>query len=75
MQVHLVDGTYELFRYFYSPGGGHRNAAAEQVGAVRGVVRSMVAMLEDGGTHLGGATEHVSESSRADPVPGYNDGS
>ena len=36
MQVHLVDGTYELFRYFYSPGGGHSNAADEQVGAVRG---------------------------------------
>ncbi len=75
MQVHLVDGTYELFRYFYSPGGGHRNAAGEQVGAVRGVVRSMVAMLEDGATHLGVATDHVIESFRNDLWPGYKDGS
>ena len=75
MQVHLVDGTYELFRYFYSPGGGHENAAGEQVGAVRGVVRSMVAMLEDGATHLGVATDHVIESFRNDLWPGYKDGS
>jgi hypothetical protein len=48
MQVHLVDGTYELFRYFYSPGGGHENGGGEQVGAVRGVLRSLVSMLGDG---------------------------
>ena len=47
MQVHLVDGTYELFRYFFSPGGGHTNSAGEQVGAVRGVMRSLVSMLDD----------------------------
>jgi 5'-3' exonuclease len=75
MQVHLVDGTYELFRYFYSPGGGHENGAGEQVGAVRGVLRSMVAMLDDGATHLGVATDHVIESFRNALWAGYKDGS
>jgi 5'-3' exonuclease len=75
MQVHLVDGTYELFRYFYSPGGGHTNDAGEQVGAVRGVLRSMVGMLDEGATHLGVATDHVIESFRNDLWPTYKDGS
>ncbi len=75
MQVHLVDGTYELFRSFYSPRGGHVNGAGEEVGAVRGVVRSMVMMLEDDTTHLGVATDHVIESFRNDLWPGYKDGS
>ena len=66
MQVHLVDGTYELFRHFYSPGGGHVNDAGEEVGAVRGVVRSMLMMLGDGATHIGVATDHVIESFRND---------
>ena len=74
MQVHLVDGTYELFRYFYSPGGGHANAAGEQVGAVRGVLRSMVAMLDDGATHLGVATDHVITSFRNDLWADYKTG-
>ena len=59
MQVHLVDGTYELFRSFYSPRGGHVNAAGEEVGATRGVLRSVAAMLRDGATHLGVATDHT----------------
>lgn len=75
MQVHLVDGTYELFRYFYSPGGGHTNDAGEQVGAVRGVLRSMVGMLDDGATHLGVATDHVIESFRNELWADYKDGS
>ncbi len=75
MQVHLVDGTYELFRYFYSPGGGHANGAGEQVGAVRGVLRSLLTMIGDGATHLGVATDHVIESFRNDLWPGYKDGS
>ena len=74
MQVHLVDGTYELFRYFFSPGGGHTNAAGDQVGAVRGVLRSMVAMLDDGATHLGVATDHVITSFRNDLWAGYKTG-
>lgn len=74
MQVHLVDGTYELFRHFYSPGGGHENGAGEQVGATRGVLRSMVGMLEDGATHLGVATDHVIESFRNDLWADYKTG-
>ena len=75
MQVHLVDGTYELFRHFYSPGGGHRNVAGEEVGAVRGVLRSLLGLLGDGATHVGVATDHVIESFRNDMWPTYKDGS
>lgn len=74
MQVHLVDGTYELFRYFYSPGGGHKNAADEQIGAVRGVLRSLVGMLDEGATHVGVATDQVIRSFRNDLWPGYKTG-
>ncbi|MFN8050015.1 MAG: 5'-3' exonuclease H3TH domain-containing protein [Acidimicrobiales bacterium] len=73
-QVHLVDGTYELFRYFYSPGGGHENSAGEEVGAVRGVLRSLTGMLADGATHIGVATDHVIESFRNDLYAGYKTG-
>lgn len=75
MEVHVVDGTYELFRYFYSPGGGHQNAGGREVGAVRAVLRSMLTMLDDGATHLGVATDHVIESFRNDLWAGYKDGS
>ena len=75
MQVHLVDGTYELFRNFYSPRGGHTNDAGEEVGAVRGVLRGTVAMLEEGATHVGVATDHVIESFRNDLWADYKDGS
>ena len=74
MQVHLVDGTYELFRSFYSPRGGHTNGAGEEVGGVRGVLRGTVALLEDGATHVGVATDHVIESFRNDLWPGYKTG-
>ena len=74
LQVHLVDGTYELFRYFFSPGGGHTNSAGEQVGAVRGVMRSLVSMLDDDVTHLGIATDQVIRSFRNDLWPGYKTG-
>jgi 5'-3' exonuclease len=73
-QVHLVDGTYELFRYFYSPGGGHTNGTGDEVGAVRGVLRSLSAMLADGATHVGVATDHVIESFRNDLYAGYKTG-
>jgi 5'-3' exonuclease len=75
MQVHLVDGTYELFRYHYSPGGGHRNAAGREVGATRGVVRSMFQLLGEGATHVGVACDHVIESFRNDLWETYKDGS
>ncbi len=74
MQVDLVDGTYELFRYHFSPGGGHVNAAGEQVGATRGVLRSVLSLLEDGATHVAVATDHVVESFRNELFDGYKTG-
>jgi 5'-3' exonuclease len=69
--VHLVDGTYELFRQFFGNKDGKRDPDGIEVGAVRGVVLSMVALLEEGATHLGVATDHVIESFRNDLWPGY----
>ena len=66
MRVHLVDGTYELFRQFLAPRPGHRDANGVEVGATRAVVTSMVAMLEQGATHIGVAADHVIESFRND---------
>jgi 5'-3' exonuclease len=72
MVIDLVDGTYELFRHFY----GIRRFRKEDppLGAVLGVVRTMVAMLEEGSTHAGVATDHVIESFRNDLWPGYKTG-
>jgi 5'-3' exonuclease len=68
--VHLVDGTYELFRYHYSP------ANKDPVrGATRGVVGSCLMLLEQGATHVAVATDHVIESFRNDLWAGYKDGS
>ncbi len=73
MIVHLVDGTYELFRHFY---GLRRfvKGADPPFGAVVGVLRTVVQMLETGATHLGVATDHVIESFRNDLWPGYKTG-
>jgi 5'-3' exonuclease len=68
--VHLVDGTYELFRFHYSPG----NKDPER-GATRGVVSSCLALLEAGATHVAVATDHVIESFRNDLWATYKDGS
>ena len=73
MKVHLVDGTYELFRHFYGA-PPHRNAAGEQVAAARGVVSSVLQLIADGATHVGVATDHVIESFRNDLWPGYKTG-
>jgi 5'-3' exonuclease len=70
MQVHLVDGTYELFRHFYGV-PSHVNGAGHEIGAVRGVLSSVMAMLDEGATHVGVATDHVIESFRNDMWPGY----
>ena len=70
MEVHLVDGTYELFRHFYGV-PSHINAAGHEVGAVRGVLSSVLALFDDGATHVGVATDHVIESFRNDLWPGY----
>ena len=74
MIVHLVDGTYELFRYFLSPAAAFDRSAPEELRAVRGVVASILGMLEAGATHLGVATDHVIESFRNALWPGYKTG-
>jgi 5'-3' exonuclease len=73
MKVHLVDGTYELFRHFFGA-PPHRNAAGNEVAAVRGVVASVLQLLSDGATHVGVATDHVIESFRNELWPGYKTG-
>src|ERR687897_791242 len=70
MQVHLVDGTYELFRYHYAP--TNKDPLS---GATRGVVSSCLALLEKGATHVAVATDHVIESFRNDLWPTYKHGS
>jgi 5'-3' exonuclease len=72
MIVHLVDGTYELFRLFYGLKRG--NEFDGPYGAVAGVLRAVVTMLEDGATHVGVATDHVIESFRNDLYDGYKTG-
>ncbi|MEM9561672.1 MAG: 5'-3' exonuclease H3TH domain-containing protein [Actinomycetota bacterium] len=71
--VHIVDGTYELFRQFFAR-PSHVNGDGEEVGGMRGVLRSMVALLEDGATHVGVATDHVIESFRNEMYDGYKTG-
>ncbi len=66
MFVHLVDGTYEIFRQFYAPRPGHLDSDGLEIGATRGVVQSVFTMLQGGATHLGVATDHVIESFRND---------
>jgi 5'-3' exonuclease len=70
MEVHLIDGTYELFRHFFAvPATADVNG--QEVGAVRGVLASVMSMIEAGATHIGVATDHVVESFRNDLYPGY----
>ena len=70
MRVFLVDGTYELFRHYYGV-PPHRTAEGAEVAATRGVLWSMLRMLEEGVTHLGVATDHVIESFRNRLWPTY----
>jgi 5'-3' exonuclease len=63
MKVHLVDGTYELFRHYYAVPSA-RDVEGREVGATRGVLASMLGMLKGGVTHLAVATDHVVESFR-----------
>ncbi len=74
MVVHLVDGTYELFRHFYGLRRFNKGKDAP-LGAVRGVLHTVLQLLEKGATHLGVATDHVIESFRNDLWPGYKTGS
>jgi 5'-3' exonuclease len=64
--VHVVDGTYELFRYHFGP-----NNRDPEYGATRGVLNSLLQLVDDGATHVGVATDHVIESFRNDLWPGY----
>ncbi len=73
MKVHLVDGTYELFRYYFAL-PSHETADGREVSAVRGVVGSMLTLLEKA-THVGIATDHVITSFRNELYDGYKDGS
>jgi 5'-3' exonuclease len=70
VEVHLVDGTYELFRHHFAV-PSHRNGAGKEVAATRGVVGNLLQMLGDGATHVGVACDHVIESWRNDLWPGY----
>jgi len=70
MDVYLIDGTYELFRHFFAVPSA-KDASGQEIGAVRGVLTSVLSMLEKGATHLGVATDHVVESFRNDLYPGY----
>ncbi len=70
MRVHLLDGTYELFRHFYAV-PRQTDTRGNEVGAIAGVLGSVLGMLEGGTTHLGVATDHVIESFRNDLWAGY----
>ena len=70
MNVHLIDGTYELFRYFFAVPSA-KDANGQEIGAVRGVLGSVLSMIEAGATHLGVATDHVVESFRNELYSGY----
>lgn len=76
LTAHLVDGTYELFRHYFAvpPHTGKERLEGVEVGAVRGVVASMLRMLIAGATHVGVATDHVIESFRNELFEGYKRG-
>ena len=70
MRVHLIDGTYELFRFHYA-----KSNRDPRRGAQRGVLNSMLDLVADGATHIGIATDHVIESFRNEMLSVYKDGS
>jgi 5'-3' exonuclease len=70
VDVHLIDGTYELFRHYYAL-PSVRDRDGREVAAVRGVIASMLGMMHFGTTHIGMATDHVIESFRNQLWPGY----
>lgn len=73
MYVHLIDGTYELFRHHFGA-PSYQNEDGLEVGAVRGVVFSVLGMFRDGATHVAVATDQVIESFRNEMWPGYKTG-
>ena len=72
MNVHLVDGTYELFRHYYAL-PSHVNAGGQEISATRGVVASLLSLIAGGATHVAVATDHVVESFRNELWPDYKD--
>ncbi len=70
LQIHLIDGTYELFRHYYALPPA-RDAQGREVAAVRGVLASVLGMIRDGATHVAVATDHVIESFRNQLWAGY----
>jgi 5'-3' exonuclease len=73
MDVHLIDGTYELFRHYYAVPSA-RDAQGREVGAVRGVLASVLSMINGGARYVGVATDHVIESFRNRLWPAYKTG-
>jgi 5'-3' exonuclease len=73
LDVHLVDGTYELFRHYYALPSA-RDDSNREVAATRGVLASVLGMMKAGATHVAVATDHVIESFRNDLWPGYKTG-
>lgn len=73
MEIHLIDGTYELFRHFYALPSA-KDSEGQEVAAVRGVLRSLLGMMQAGKTYIGVATDHVIESFRNRIWPGYKTG-
>src|SRR3954463_1460784 len=73
IDVHLIDGTYEVFRHYYAMPSA-RDADGREVAAVRGVVASVLGMINGGATHVAVATDHVIESFRNRLWPGYKTG-
>jgi 5'-3' exonuclease len=73
MEVHLIDGTYELFRYYYALPSA-RDSEGREIGAVRGVIGSVLGLINRGATHIGVATDHVIESFRNRMWGGYKTG-
>lgn len=70
MQVHLIDGTYELFRHYYAMPSA-RDRDGMEIAATRGVIGSILGLINRGATHVGVATDHVIESFRNRLWPGY----
>jgi 5'-3' exonuclease len=70
LEIHLIDGTYELFRHYYALPHA-RDAEGREVAAVRGVLASVLGMINAGAKHIAVATDHVIESFRNDLWPGY----
>ena len=73
LEVYLVDGTYELFRHYYAVPAARDQQGCE-VGAVRGVLGSVLGMIKGGATHIAVATDHIIESFRNGLWPGYKTG-